>query len=85
MNKAPIITVSELYPIPIHSPWFHIGIDFVGPISPMAKSGNRYILTISDYFTKWVEAVPLPSKSPVGVAISLFKVHNLVSSVECCS
>ena len=33
------------------------------------------------YFTKWVEAVPLPSKSAVGVANSLFKVHNLVSSV----
>ena len=58
----------------IHSPWFHVGIDFVGPITPASSSGNRFILTLSDYFTKWVDAVPLPSKHATGVAASLLKV-----------
>ena len=52
----------ELHPVPVHNPWFHVGIDFVGPISPPSKSGNSYILTLSDYFTKWVKAGPLPTK-----------------------
>ena len=28
----------ELHPISIHSPWFHVGIDFVGPILPQSES-----------------------------------------------
>lgn len=75
MNKNPIVTVPELHPVPIHHPWYHVGIDFVGPITPVSKNGHRFILTLSDYFTKWVEAVPLPSKCAEGVAKTLFKVH----------
>ena len=67
----------EFHPIPIHSPWNHIGIDFVGPISPISRAGNRYILTISDYFTKWASAFALPSKEAHGVANVLFKVCTL--------
>ncbi len=40
-----------------------LGIDFVGPLSPTANDDSRYILTMSDYFTKWVEAIPTPDKS----------------------
>ena len=42
----------ELHPVPVKAPWYHLGIDFVVPVTPMSPSGNRYILTISDYFTK---------------------------------
>jgi len=48
-----------LNPIPIHSPFHQIGIDFVGPL-PRTEKGNRYILVAMDYFTKWPEAKPLP-------------------------
>ena len=67
-------TKPELHPVPVKSTWHHIGIDFIGPISPVSKSGNKYILTVSDYFSKWVCAFPLPSKEAVGVANTLFKV-----------
>ena len=59
---------------PVHSPWHHIGIDFIGPILPESNSGNKYILTISDYFSKWVSAVALPTKEAPGVVNELFKV-----------
>ena len=39
-----------------------------GPLSPVAKDGSRYILTISDYFTKWVEVVPTVNKMASTVA-----------------
>ena len=45
----------------VHSSWFHVAIDFVGPISPSSKS--------VDYFTKWVEDVALPTKEAPGVAM----------------
>ena len=75
MNRKLTSGVPELHPIPVKSPWHMIGIDFIGPLSPEADDGSRYILTRSDYFTKWVEAVPTADKTASGVAASLFKVN----------
>jgi len=63
-----------LHPVPIKSPWYHIGMDFVGPISPTSRNGNRYILTISDYFTKYAWAKALPTKEAVGVVAAMKEV-----------
>ena len=46
----------ELHPVAVKSPWYHLGIDFIGPIFPVSRSGNRFILTVSDYFTKFAYA-----------------------------
>jgi hypothetical protein len=73
-NPKMVTATPELHPIPVKNPWFHLGIDFIGPIQPSSAQGNRYILTISDYFTKFVEAAALPSKHAVGVAQVLFKI-----------
>lgn len=75
VNKKLTTKTPELHPIPVKSPWFHVGIDFMGPINPTSVQGNRYILTISDYFSKFVDAVPLPDKSAAGVVKSLNKVQ----------
>ena len=40
INQKQVIEKPELHPIPVHSPWFHVGVDFVGPISPPSTSGN---------------------------------------------
>ena len=37
----------------------------------------RYILTLSDYFSKWVEAVATPSKEANQVASVLYKVCTI--------
>ena len=34
-------------------------MDIIGEIVPHSSKQHRYILTTTDYFTKWVEAVPL--------------------------
>jgi len=35
------------------------GIDVIGPISPQTSKGHRFILVITDYFSKWAKAIPL--------------------------
>ena len=74
MNSKLTTTTAELHPVPVQSPCCHVGIDFVGPVTPESIHENKYILTLSDYFTKWVEAIPLPTKEAPGVAKSLLRV-----------
>ena len=75
MNRKVTTGTPQLNPIPVKSPWYMVGIDFVGPISPAADDGSEYILTATDYFTKWSEAVPTVDKSATSVATALFKVR----------
>ncbi|OMH80871.1 Pro-Pol polyprotein [Zancudomyces culisetae] len=44
---------SNLNPIFSPRPFSIFGIDAIGPINPVSKTGNRFILTGIDYFTKW--------------------------------
>ena len=74
MNKRMKLDRPELHPVPVKSPWHHLGMDFVGPISPPSVNGNRYILTISDYFTKFAWAKALPTKEAVNVVQALREV-----------
>ena len=73
----------ELYPVLVVSPWHHIGIDFISPISPASHQGNRYIQI---YFTKFVEAIAMENKYATNVALALFKVHAtyVCTSVDGC-
>ena len=47
MNKKIDTLRPELYPIPVKSPWYHIGMDFVGPISPQETDIYSRSLTTS--------------------------------------
>ena len=62
----------ELHPIPVVSLWYHVGMDLVK--MPVSKSGNNYLLTVMDYFTKWPHAVPIPDKSARTVASALYNI-----------
>ena len=45
----------------------------------------RYIITCTDYFTKWVEAMPIPTKEAKGVAnflYSLFCRHGVPKRIQ---
>lgn len=43
---------------PTGSPLERIDTDIMGPL-PETERGNKYILVVADYFTKWTEAYPL--------------------------
>ncbi|XP_018648667.1 KRAB-A domain-containing protein [Schistosoma mansoni] len=58
---------APLTPMVTTGPHQRVGIDIMGPLTT-TKKGNRYILVMVDYFTKWCEAVPLPQQDALTVA-----------------
>jgi transposase InsO family protein len=46
---------------PIIKPWSFRGwgLGFIGQIHPPSTKGHRFFLVVTDYFTKWTEAIPL--------------------------
>jgi hypothetical protein len=36
-------------------------MDMIGKINPRSSKGHQFILAVTDYFTKWVEAIPMKS------------------------
>ena len=42
----------------IQAPFQQWGLDFIGKFNDNSSNGYTWILTATDYFTKWVEAIP---------------------------
>ena len=51
-------------------PFERIAIDVMGPLK-RSDQGNRYVLVVGDYFTKWIEAYPLPNQEATTIATVL--------------
>jgi hypothetical protein len=49
-------------------------MDMIGKINPPSCKGHQFILAITDYFSKWMEAVPMKSVASRDV-INFVKEH----------
>ena len=68
------IAEGTLHPIPVKPQfWQQVGMGLVVPLNETPR-GNKYIVTLTDYFTKWVEAAPLPDKCAATVAQFIYSV-----------
>ena len=54
----------------VAAPFDRIGVDILGPF-PVTERGNKYVLVVMDYFTKWPEAVPIPNQEAETIAMAL--------------
>ena len=65
--------------MPIMDVPFHIvAVYLIGPITPVSEKGDRYILTVVYYATKYPEAVALPKIETEWVAEALLDVFSRV-------
>ena len=51
----------------VGAPMERLALDILGPL-PSSNSGNRYILIVADYFSKWTEAFPMQNQEASTVA-----------------
>jgi hypothetical protein len=47
-----------LVPVKTEAPFQQWGLDFIDEIHPQSSAQHKWILTATDCFTKWVEAIP---------------------------
>ncbi len=63
--RAPLQSIETGYP------YQRLGIDFTGPFTQTRK-GNRYLLVMVDFFTKWVVVAAIPSQETRITANAIF-------------
>ena len=73
VNKVPLGKV----PL-IEEPFKRVAMDIVGPITPASERGNRFILTVMDYATRYPEATPLKNIDTETVAEALVAIYSRV-------
>ena len=64
LNRAPLQSRG------ISFPWSNLQMDWVGPV-PKSSRGNKYLLTITCAFTKWIECLPAPNDTAETTAVLL--------------
>eukprot|EP00253_Pinus_taeda_P019803 PITA_19803 len=70
-----------LKPISTEKPFQQWGLDFIGEIHPSSSGQCKWILTATDYFTKWIEAIPCRQANDS--TIIQFLESNIVSRFGC--
>ena len=56
-------------------------MNFIGEISPSSSSGFSWILVATDYFTKWVEAIP--TRNSASKVVNNFLLNNMITRLGC--
>ena len=68
-------------PVHANSPFQQWGLDFIGEINPHSSCHNKWILVATDYFTKWIEAIP--TKNANHQVIIMFLNENILTRFGC--
>jgi transposase InsO family protein len=75
-----------LFPLPlklvsIEAPFQQWGLDFIGEVHPSSSAQHRWILTTTNYFTKWIEFVP--TRQATDSVIIQFLENDILSRFGC--
>jgi hypothetical protein len=70
-----------LNPISVEAPFMQWGMDFIGEINEPSLAQHKWILTATEYFTKWIEAIPM--KQATDTVIIQFLETNILSRFGC--
>ncbi|XP_075733426.1 uncharacterized protein LOC142775667 [Rhipicephalus microplus] len=62
----------------IDTPFERVAVDIIGPLKPISHMGNRYILTLVDFATRYPDAIALPSIDSATVAEALVEMFSRI-------
>ena len=70
-----------LIPISVEAPFQQWGLDFIGEIHPPSSGQHKWIITTTNYFTKWIESIP--TRNTTDAVIIKFLLENIISRFGC--
>ena len=70
-----------LRPVTVNGPFQQWGMDFIGEINLSSSGEHKWILVATEYFTKWIEAVP--TRNATHQVIMRFLYENIFSRFGC--
>jgi hypothetical protein len=70
-----------LVPVKAEAPFQQWGLDFISEINPHSSAQHKWILTTTDYFTKWVEAIP--TRRATNSVVMDFLEENILCRYNC--
>ena len=79
-SKLSLPSRAPLTSTPIGKPWQMVAVDILSV--PISVNGNKCLLVVQDYFTKWADAIPLPNQKAVTITkalVNLFAAMGLPS------
>jgi transposase InsO family protein len=68
-------------PISVEARFQQWGLDFIGEIHPSSLGQHKWILTNTNYFTKWIKA--MPCRKAIDSIIIIFLETNILSHFGC--
>jgi hypothetical protein len=75
------ILALPLVPVKDEASFQQWDLDFIGEINPHSSTQHKWILTATDYFTKWVEAIP--TRNAIDAVVINFLEENILSRFGC--
>lgn len=67
--------------ISVYAPFQQWGLDFISEINPSSSTQHKWILIATDYFSKWIEAIP--TRQATYSVIIQFVETNILSCFGC--
>jgi len=64
----------------VSTPFSQWGLDFIGEIHPISSNHHRCILTTTNYYTKWVEEIPVRNATD---SVVIKFIENILSRFGC--
>jgi hypothetical protein len=85
-HKFQVFKGKKLLPLPmkpilVEAPFQQWGLEFIGEIHPSSLDQHKWILTATDYFTKWIDI--MPCRQATDFVIIKFLETNILSCFGC--
>jgi len=80
VSNLPSPTHVPLLNITIGNPWEMLAIDILEVRT--SRKNHHYLLVIMDYFTKWVDAVPLHDQTAISVSDAIVNLYSIPTVIH---